>query len=240
MNNFPPIGESAEKKEQVESMFDAIAPRYDMLNRILSLGIDQGWRRKAIRMIEPFQPKRILDIATGTADLALLAMRLDPEQVVGIDLSEEMLDYGRKKVVEAGHTDRLVLQKGDAEALPFENKSFDAALAAFGVRNFGNLRAGLSEIWRVLEPGAPFVVLEFSHPRAFPVKQGYEFYSRHILPRIGGMLSKDDGAYKYLPESVAAFPDGEDFMSVMREVGFIETEWKPLTFGVASLYRGIA
>ncbi len=240
MNNFPPIGESAEKKEQVESMFDAIAPRYDMLNRILSLGIDQGWRRKAIKMIEPFQPKRILDIATGTADLALLSMRLKPSHVTGIDLSEEMLEIGRKKVSEAGYSGQLDLLKGDAENLPFENKSFDAALAAFGVRNFGNLRAGLAEVWRVLEPGAPFVVLEFSHPKAFPVKQGYELYSRHLLPRIGRLVSKNDGAYKYLPESVAAFPDGEDFMSVMREVGFIETQWKPLTFGVASLYMGIA
>lgn len=240
MNNFPTIGESAEKKEQVETMFDAIAPRYDLLNRILSVGIDQGWRRKAVKLIEPFAPKRILDIATGTADLALLAMRLDPESVVGVDLSEEMLAVGRKKVKAAGFEDRLTLQKGDAENLQFADDSFDAALAAFGVRNFGNLRAGLSDIRRVLSPGSPVVILEFSHPRAFPIKQGYEFYSRHVLPRIGGMLSKDQGAYKYLPESVAAFPDGEDFMAILKEVGFIEPEWKPLTFGVASLYRAIA
>lgn len=240
MNNFPPVGESTEKKARVESMFDAIAHRYDLLNRVLSFGIDQGWRKKAVDLIAPFRPTNILDVATGTADLALAAMRLQPESIVGVDLSEEMLEVGRRKIAEADLSDRIALQKGDAEDLGFADKTFDAALVAFGVRNFGDLRAGLKEIRRVLQPGTPLVVLEFSHPTAFPIKQGYAFYSKHILPRVGGMISRDDGAYRYLPESVAAFPDGERFMTVLRECGFVEPEWHRLTFGIASLYRAIA
>lgn len=240
LKSRPPIGDAEGKKEQIEEMFDSIAPRYDLLNRVLSMGIDQGWRRKAVSLIEPYHPKEILDMATGTADLALLATRLDPTRVVGVDLSEEMLLVGRRKVERRGLADVIRLEKGDAENLRFEDASFDAALVAFGVRNFGNLKAGLADMKRVLRPGAPLVVLEFSHPRTFPVKQAYEFYSKHVLPRIGGALSKDSGAYEYLPESVAAFPDGADFIAILGEVGYSEAEAHPLTFGIASLYRAIA
>lgn len=238
MKHHPPIGEVEGKKEQIEAMFDAIAPRYDLVNRVLSMGIDRGWRRKAVAMLAAYQPKRILDVATGTADLALQALTLEPEKVVGVDISEEMLAVGREKIAAAGLGDRITLQRGDAEKLPFSDSQFDAALVAFGVRNFQDLDKGLREIWRVLRPGGVLVVLEFSHPRTPVIKQGYAFYSRHILPRIGGAISKDQGAYKYLPSSVAAFPDGEDFLARLRATGYDDLKWQPLTFGIASLYRG--
>ncbi len=239
-NHHPPIGESPGKKEQVEAMFDSIAPRYDLLNRVLSFGIDQRWRRQAVDLLRDASPRRILDVATGTADLALQVLTLEPEKVIGVDISEEMLRIGRQKISEAGEEARVELRKGDSERLPFSDSQFDAALVAFGVRNFENLGRGLQEIQRVLRPGGKLVVLEFSHPRAFPVKQVYGFYSRYILPRVGGAVSGDAGAYKYLPDSVAAFPDGEDFLSQLDSAGFGELLWKPLTFGVASLYRGTA
>lgn len=239
-NHHPPIGESPGKKEQVEAMFDSIAPRYDLLNRVLSFGIDQRWRRQAVDLLRDASPRRILDVATGTADLALQVLTLEPEKVIGVDISEEMLRIGRQKISEAGEEGRVELRKGDSERLPFSDSQFDAALVAFGVRNFENLGRGLQEIQRVLRPGGKLVVLEFSHPRAFPVKQVYGFYSRYILPRVGGAVSGDAGAYKYLPDSVAAFPDGEDFLSQLGSAGFGELLWKPLTFGVASLYRGTA
>jgi len=239
-NHHPPIGESPGKKEQVEAMFDSIAPRYDLLNRVLSFGIDQRWRRQAVDLLRDASPRRILDVATGTADLALQVLTLEPEKVIGVDISEEMLRIGRQKISEAGEEARVELRKGNSERLPFSDSQFDAALVAFGVRNFENLGRGLQEIQRVLRPGGKLVVLEFSHPRAFPVKQVYGFYSRYILPRVGGAVSGDAGAYKYLPDSVAAFPDGEDFLSQLDSAGFGELLWKPLTFGVASLYRGTA
>ncbi len=238
MKHYPPIGEVEGKKEQVEAMFDAIAPRYDLLNRVLSLGIDQRWRRKAVAMLGVEQPERILDVATGTADLALEAMRLDPKKVVGVDISEEMLRRGREKIERLGLSDRIVLQRGDAEKLPFSDNQFHAALVAFGVRNFQDLDKGLAEIRRVLRPGGGLVVLEFSKPRAFPIKQAYAFYSRFILPRVGRAVSKNDGAYRYLPDSVAAFPDGEAFLERMRQAGYHDLACHPLTFGIASLYKG--
>ncbi len=238
MKHYPPIGEVEGKKEQVEAMFDAIAPRYDLLNRVLSLGIDQRWRRKAVAMLGAEQPERILDVATGTADLALEAMRLDPKKVVGVDISEEMLRRGREKIERLGLSDRIVLQRGDAEKLPFSDNQFHAALVAFGVRNFQDLDKGLAEIRRVLRPGGALVVLEFSKPRAFPIKQAYAFYSRYILPWVGRAVSKNDGAYRYLPDSVAAFPDGEAFLDRMRQAGYHDLTCQPLTFGIASLYKG--
>ncbi len=238
MKHYPPIGEVEGKKEQVEAMFDAIAPRYDLLNRVLSLGIDQRWRRKAVAMLGVEQPERILDVATGTADLALEAMRLDPKKVVGVDISEEMLRRGREKIERLGLSDRIVLQRGDAEKLPFSDNQFHAALVAFGVRNFQDLNKGLAEIRRVLRPGGTLVVLEFSKPRAFPIKQGYAFYSRFILPRVGRAVSKNDGAYRYLPDSVTAFPDGEAFLDRMRQAGYLDLSCQALTFGIASLYKG--
>lgn len=236
--NHPPIGEADGKKEQVEAMFDAIAPRYDLLNRVLSMGIDQRWRVKAVRMLADVSPKRILDVATGTADLAIKALSLGPEKIVGVDISEEMLRLGREKVDALGEASRIELRRGDSERLPFSDNQFDAALVAFGVRNFEDLEQGLREIRRVLRPGGRLVVLEFSQPRAFPIRQFYSFYSRHILPRIGGAVSGDKGAYEYLPESVAAFPDGGAFLERMAHCGFDHLEWQPLTFGIASLYRG--
>lgn len=239
MSDHPPIGEVEGKAEAIEDMFDAIAPRYDLLNRVLSLGIDQYWRSRAVRLLADEQPKRVLDVATGTADLAIKAERvLHPRSVVGIDLSAEMLERGRKKVKRYGLSSRISLVEGDAEDLPFDDDSFDAALVAFGVRNFEDLDAGLDGIARVLRPGGRLVVLEFSQPRTFPIKQLYGWYSRHVLPRIGGTLSPDQGAYEYLPSSVAAFPDGSDFLNRMEECGFEDLLWTPLTFGIASLYRG--
>ena len=239
MKNYPPVGEAAGKAERVEQMFDAIAPRYDLLNRVLSLGIDQRWRTQAIRLLEDDRPQRVLDVATGTADLAIKAERLlHPREVVGVDLSAEMLRFGREKLEQKSLTSRITLQQADAEALPFPDGDFDAALVAFGVRNFEDLDAGLRDIARVLRPGGALVVLEFSQPRQTPVKQLYRFYSRHILPRIGGAISKNDGAYQYLPDSVAAFPDGPDFLARMEAAGYRDLLWKPLTFGIASLYKG--
>ena len=238
-SNHPPIGEAEGKAEAVEDMFDAVAPRYDLLNRVLSAGIDRYWRSRAVRTLRGEQPRRVLDVATGTADLALRIQRtLHPRETVGIDLSTKMLDRGRTKVEQRGLSSRISLQKADAAALPFDDASFDAAFVAFGVRNFEDLNAGLDDIRRVLRPGAALVVLEFSTPRTFPIKQLYAWYSRHVLPRIGGMLSPDQGAYEYLPSSVAAFPDGADFLRRMAQVGYVDLEWVPLTFGIASLYTG--
>ncbi len=238
-STHPPIGEADGKAEAVETMFDAVAPRYDLLNRVLSFGIDQYWRTQAVRLLADEQPTRVLDVATGTADLALEAQRrLHPREVVGVDLSAEMLRYGRKKIERNGLSSRIALVQGDAAALPFDDNAFDAALVAFGVRNFEDLEAGLRGIGRVLRPGGRLVVLEFSSPRSTPIKQLYGWYSRHILPRIGGALSPDQGAYEYLPSSVAAFPDGPDFLTRMSESGYSDLLWRPLTFGIASLYRG--
>lgn len=239
MPNHPPIGEQEGKAEAIEDMFDAIAPRYDLLNRVLSFGIDRYWRWRAVRLLADEQPARVLDVATGTADLAIRAEKmLHPREVVGIDLSAEMLAHGRKKLTRRGLSPRISLIRGDAANLPFEDDAFDAALVAFGVRNFEDLEAGLRGIGRVLRPGGTLVVLEFSQPRAFPIKQLYGWYSRHVLPRIGGALSPDEGAYEYLPNSVAAFPSGPAFLDRMAAGGFDDLLWTPLTFGIASLYRG--
>ncbi|MFB6098858.1 MAG: bifunctional demethylmenaquinone methyltransferase/2-methoxy-6-polyprenyl-1,4-benzoquinol methylase UbiE [Salinibacter sp.] len=240
-DSHPPIGEAEGKAEAVEDMFDAVAPRYDLLNRVLSAGIDRYWRARAVRMLDDEQPRRVLDVATGTADLAIqIQNTLHPRETVGIDLSTEMLDRGREKIEQRGLSSRISLRRADAADLPFADGAFDAAFVAFGVRNFEDLEAGLGDIHRVLRPGGSLVVLEFSTPRSFPIKQLYEWYSHHVLPRIGGLLSPDGGrdAYEYLPNSVAAFPDGHDFLRHMKAVGFAELAWTPLTFGIASLYKG--
>lgn len=237
MTDLPPPGQEPGKKSKVEAMFDAIASRYDLLNRLLSLGFDQHWRRRAVDLLDDRSPRRILDVATGTADQALQALRLEPDEVVGVDLSEEMLERGRRKVRDRNEQDRVRLRRADAEDLPFESSAFDGAMVAFGVRNFENLQRGLREIERVLEPGGTLVVLEFSRPRATPLRQLYGFYLHVVLPRIGGLLSPVGGAYRYLPDSVAVFPDGEAFLAELEQAGFDRTEWVPLLFGVASLYR---
>jgi len=236
MHNHPPIGQVEGKKPQVESMFDAIASRYDFLNRLLSLGIDQYWRKQAVRLLQDEHPRRILDVATGTADLAIQALDLEPEKVVGIDISEEMLRFGREKLARLGLDDRIVLQRGDAERLPFSDRQFDAVLVAFGVRNFENLRLGLSELRRILRPGGAVAILEPSYPTRFPMKQLFYLHFRVLTPLIGRLISGDNAAYTYLPDSVRAFPNGKAFTDICEEVGFSKAVYKPLTFGICSLY----
>lgn len=217
-------------------MFNNISGKYDFLNHFLSLGIDRGWRKKAIAELRELQPKLVLDVATGTGDFAIQALSLNPEKVTGVDISEGMLDVGRKKMVERGLASRIELVTGDSENLQFEENKFDAVTVGFGVRNFENLEKGLAEIRRVLRPGGKLVVLEFSRPRRFPMRQLYNFYFKLILPKIGSVISKDKSAYTYLPESVEAFPDGTDFENVLKKVGFKKTTCKPLTFGISSIY----
>ena len=228
------------KKNQVSKMFDNIAPWYDFLNHFLSLGIDISWRKKAIKALEPVQPKVMLDVATGTADLAIEANRqLKPEKVIGIDISNEMLEVGRKKLRKKLLDERIELQLGDSENLPFPDNTFDAVTVAFGVRNFENLEIGMREMNRVLKPGGMIVVLEFSRPTIFPFKQLYNFYFRNMLPVIGRITSKDPKAYSYLYESVQAFPDGKDFVKVMENTGYQLATYKPLTLGVCSIYQAV-
>lgn len=237
----PPIGEVDGKKEQVGQMFDNIAPRYDLLNRVLSVGIDRLWRREVIRILgRDRAPRQILDVATGTADLAIEALRLNPHKVVGVDIAEEMLCVGRKKIASIGATETIVLQTGDAERLPFPDDTFDAVTVAFGIRNFENLGVGLSEMSRVLKPGGKVAILEFSQPRVFPIRQLYSLYSRFVLPRVGRAVSGDEGAYTYLPESVAAFPDGEEMVGIVERAGFSEVKARRMTFGVVTIYYGRA
>jgi len=217
-------------------MFDNISRRYDLLNHLLSLGIDRGWRRKAINLLKPLKPSILLDVATGTGDFAIQALELDPHKVIGVDISEGMLEMGRKKVNRLGVGNKVELQLGDSENLRFEENKFDAVTVAFGVRNFENLEMGLTEILRVMKPGAMLVILEFSRPRTFPFRQIYHFYFKIILPKIGRLISKDKSAYTYLPASVEAFPDGVAFENILRNVGFKETSCKPVTFGISSIY----
>jgi len=225
------------KKVQVEEMFDQISHRYDLLNHILSVNIDKAWRRRAVRMLKAIQPKTILDIATGTADFALAAEKLKPEKITGIDLSEGMLKIGRQKVEKKGLSHLIELRKADSEALPFDNQSFDAAIVGFGVRNFENLEQGLAEIFRVLRPGGVFVVLEFSLPKSKVFRELYFFYFLKVLPWLGRLVSKDNRAYTYLPESVREFPDGEDFARILEKAGFEKCRWVPQTFGIATIYE---
>lgn len=227
------------KKVQVEQMFNDIAHRYDFLNRFLSLGIDRGWRKKAIKSIADIKPKQILDVATGTADLAIAALRLNPDKITGIDLSAQMLEAGRIKIKNNHQDTKIELIKGDSEALPFEDNSFDAVTVAFGVRNFENLQQGINEMYRVLKPQGKIAILEFSQPKSFPYKQLYHFYFTKILPVWGGYISKSKQAYEYLPESVKHFPEGQDFLSYLTHAGFKQTNVKPLTFGTCSLYTAI-
>jgi demethylmenaquinone methyltransferase/2-methoxy-6-polyprenyl-1,4-benzoquinol methylase len=228
----------ANKKSQVAQMFNSIAGKYDFLNHFLSAGIDIYWRRQAINLLVPSQPRTILDIATGTGDFALAAMRLNPDKITGVDISEGMLAVGREKIAKKKLGHKIDLQLGDSEHLAFADNSFDAATAAFGVRNFENLALGLQEMHRVLKPGGRVVILEFSKPKAFPFKQVYNFYFKQILPVFGKLISKDQAAYTYLPASVQAFPDGPDFISILEQVGFKATQWHPLTFGISSIYTG--
>jgi len=230
--------DSTGKKQQVAKMFDNISGRYDFLNHFLSLGIDILWRRKAIGLLRDLKPKTILDVATGTGDFSIEALSLKPENVIGVDISEGMLEVGRGKLKARGLDKTIELKLGDSENLPFADNYFDAVIVAFGVRNFENLERGLAEMFRVLRPGGRVVILEFSRPSKFPMKQLYHVYFRTILPMIGRWISRDQAAYRYLPESVQAFPDGNDFIKILSALGYKNPQCNPLTFGISSLYWG--
>ncbi len=230
-------GSKLSKKEQIAHMFDDIASRYDFLNHFMSMGIDVTWRKKALNLLKPLKPATILDVATGTGDLAIMAQRrLHPEKVTGIDISEGMLAIGREKVAKAGLSDKITLQQGDSETISFPDATFDAITAAFGVRNFENLEKGLSEMCRVLKPGGKAVILEFSNPTKTPVKQLYNFYFRYITPWIGKWIARNKAAYCYLPNSVKAFPQSQAMCDILHKVGFQAVTCKTLTFGICSIY----
>jgi demethylmenaquinone methyltransferase/2-methoxy-6-polyprenyl-1,4-benzoquinol methylase len=235
-----PYEQDAEKKQQVSKMFNNISGKYDFLNHFLSAGIDRRWRKKAIAALKEIQPKIILDVATGTGDLALEAQKqLNPEKIIGIDIAVKMLDIGRGKIKKKGLTEIMTLEEGDSENLPFEDNSFDAVIVAFGVRNFANVEKGLQEMTRVLRPGGKCVILEFSKPKVFPIKQLYNFYFSSILPGIGRMTSKDKKAYAYLYESVQAFPEGKVFEELLQKIGLKNTTCEALTMGICSIYTGV-
>ncbi len=238
MTVVPYKDKSDAKKKQVAEMFDSISGKYDFLNHFLSLGIDIRWRKKAIKMLTDLQPRQILDIATGTGDFAIESLKLNPDKVIGVDISEGMLNVGREKMKKRGYADIIDMQSGDSENLHFDDNKFDAVIVAFGVRNFENLEKGLSEMNRVLRPGGRAIILEFSKPTVFPFKQLYNFYFRWILPKIGKVVSKDNAAYTYLPESVNEFPYGDDFLGILEKTGYKNTKCKPLTLGISSIYVG--
>ncbi|MEM1120648.1 MAG: bifunctional demethylmenaquinone methyltransferase/2-methoxy-6-polyprenyl-1,4-benzoquinol methylase UbiE, partial [Bacteroidota bacterium] len=234
-----PYQQQGSKKTQVGKMFDNIAPYYDFLNRLLSLRMDVLWRRSAIKTIKDRSAKKILDIATGTADLTVeINKQLNPDQIIGMDLSNEMLEVGRQKIAKKGLDHIIRLDQGDSENLQYSDNTFDVATAAFGVLNFENLQAGLTEINRVLKKNGQIVVLEFSRPTIFPFKQLFNLYFKYILPVIGKVTSKDPKAYQYLYESVQAFPDGDDFLAVLKASGFNSNQCKKLSLGICSIYTG--
>ena len=227
---------TASKKEQVAQMFDNISHRYDFLNHFLSLGIDNIWRKKAVKLIRASNPKQILDVATGTADFAIETLSCKPENVIGVDISEGMLEKGRQKIKRKKLDDVIQLKYGDSENLPFEDDTFDAIIVGFGVRNFENLQLGLNEMKRVLKKDGQVAILELSKPKKFPIKHIYLFYFKFILPVIGRLFSKDSSAYTYLPDSVNAFPEGDKFLSILNELGYKEVKLKPLSGGIATIY----
>lgn len=224
------------KKEQVTQMFDTIANEYDGLNRVISLGVDTKWRKRLVRMVKEKQPERILDIATGTGDLAIALAATGASEIIGLDISKGMLEIGQKKIVAKKLEKTIQMVQGDGEHLPFENDHFDAITVAFGVRNFEDLEKGLKEILRVLKPGGILAILETSVPAKTPIKQGYFLYTRYILPLIGRLFSRDRNAYAYLSESAAAFPHGKAFNNILGKIGFIGMENKPQSLGVSSIY----
>ena len=235
--NIKPYDKEGKKSEQVELMFDNIAPAYDQLNHTLSLGIDKSWRRKAINWLKPFQPQRIMDVATGTGDFAILACReLCPELLIGTDISEGMMNVGRAKVKEAGLSGRISFVREDCTSLSFADESFDAITVAFGIRNFDNLDKGLSEMCRVLKPGGHLVILELTTPDRFPMKQLFTVYSKMVIPTLGKLLSKDNNAYVYLPQTIKVFPQGEVMKEVISRAGFGRVQFRRLTFGICTLY----
>jgi demethylmenaquinone methyltransferase/2-methoxy-6-polyprenyl-1,4-benzoquinol methylase len=242
MTNYPqesikPYNEDEKKSVQVERMFDNIAPAYDQLNHTLSWGIDKSWRKKAINWLKPFQPQRMMDVATGTGDFAIQACRvLNPKELIGTDISEGMMNVGRQKVKDAGLEGRISFAKEDCTALTFPDNRFDAITVAFGVRNFEDLDKGLREIHRVLDTNGKLVILELSEPDWFPMKQLYALYSKVVIPTLGKLLSKDRSAYTYLPQSIKAFPQGEVMKEIILKAGFSQANFKRLTLGICTLY----
>ncbi len=224
------------KKEQVAKMFDNISAKYDNLNRVISFGVDVKWRKKILKMVSQQNPKNILDVATGTGDLAILLSNTQAEKIVGLDISAGMLEVGKQKIAHKNLSHKIDMVLGDSEKIPFDDNSFDAITVAFGIRNFENLELGLSEILRVLKPNGIFVILETSVPDKFPYKQGYTFYTKNILPIIGKLFSKDKVAYQYLSDSASIFPYGEKLNNILQKIGFINIKHLPQTFGVATIY----
>ena len=234
----PYKNEEGSKKEQVAKMFNSIAPKYDFLNHTLSMGIDILWRKKAVKILKKSKPNKVLDIACGTGDFTIANLDSGANKIVGLDISEGMVNVGIQKIKRKGLSEKITLQVGDSEKINFKNEEFDGITVGFGVRNFENLEKGLSEMYRVLAPNGKVIILEFSKPKKFPVKQFYFFYFKYILPKIGRLISKDKTAYTYLPDSVKAFPDGEKFTSILEKAGFKETNIVSCSFGIASIYVG--
>ena len=235
--HIKPYDEEGKKTEQVERMFDNIAHAYDKLNHTLSLGIDRSWRKKAIAWLRPFQPQRMMDVATGTGDFAILACRkLQPAELIGTDISEGMMNVGREKVKKEGLSDKISFAREDCTSLSFADNDFDAITVAFGIRNFEDLDKGLSEMCRVLQPGGHLVILELTTPDRFPMKQLFSIYSKVVIPLLGKLLSKDNSAYRYLPDTIKVFPQGEVMKGVIARAGFSEVNFKRLTFGICTLY----
>jgi demethylmenaquinone methyltransferase/2-methoxy-6-polyprenyl-1,4-benzoquinol methylase len=234
-----PYNTDKSKKEEVAQMFNNISARYDFLNHFLSLGIDHIWRRKAVNQLREIQPKRILDLATGTGDFAIALLKLNPSQIIGMDISSGMLEVGKNKM-KAKHVNNIIdMQLGDSENMPFEDGYFDAITVGFGVRNYEHLEKGLSEMLRVTRSGGKIVILEFSKPKRFPIKQAFGFYSRFIIPFFGKRISKDEKAYAYLPESVAAFPEGKAFTDILSKLGYKHVDSTLVSGGIATIYTGI-
>ena len=235
--NITPYKDSSlSKKDQVTQMFDNISGSYDGLNRVISLGIDVKWRKKVVELVAQKNPENILDIATGTGDLAILMTQTSAKKIVGLDLSVGMLDVGKQKIIDKNLADKIEMVVGDSENIPYTDNYFDAITVSFGIRNFETLEKGLAEIYRVLKPNGIFVILETSVPTKFPFKQGYAFYTKLILPLIGKIFSKDNNAYGYLSESAANFPFGEALNNILQKISFIECKAMPQTFGVATIY----
>lgn len=233
-----PYDSGQSKKEEVAQMFNNISANYDFLNHFLSLGIDHLWRRRAVKQLQGLKPQIILDLATGTGDFAIACLKLQPQKIIGMDISAGMLEVGKKKMKKRAFDDIIEMQLGDSENMPFEEATFDAITVGFGVRNYENLEKGLSEMLRVLKPGGQAVILEFSKPKAFPIKQLFSFYSKVLIPLFGKYISKDERAYTYLPESVAVFPEGADFIAVLQKVGYQTQQPIRLSGGIASIYIG--
>jgi demethylmenaquinone methyltransferase/2-methoxy-6-polyprenyl-1,4-benzoquinol methylase len=234
-----PYNSDKSKKEEVAQMFNNISARYDFLNHFLSLGIDHIWRRKAVNKLREIQPKRILDLATGTGDFAIALLKLNPTQIIGMDISSGMLDVGKNKMKAKQVSHIIDMQLGDSENMPFEDAYFDAITVGFGVRNYEHLEKGLTEMLRVTRSGGKIVILEFSKPKRFPIKQAFGFYSRFIIPFFGKRISKDEKAYAYLPESVAAFPEGKAFTDILSNLGYKEVDVSLVSGGIATIYTGI-